>query len=442
MFPLRLAQVVSHQPCPSSPPPPSGPGPYRLLIQRAAKRAFDDNRAAQQRFDGRGSGGGGGGGSGGPLKRPDDPPKKATFVCLLGAVAMGPVAQAARSVLLASGAHRRRQHWPADDTFGLSRTSAGCRAAMCAAAALCPARARGAFLSSSGSLTPSLSTGTLGPPQLISAELGLTDCVAVSAPHHATIAQQLYPVVVTAVPPPASASPAGPSAIPGPSTHTPPPGGGGSASAAAAGASPVVSPRGGSGPSGGGGGGVVLLPPGFQQLDLTWRNRTPAMFDGVGESLLACLPSIPAGSLCFFPSRTLLQGMLQRWTQTGLLSRLTAVLGGRDRFFVDSSSSARESQECVARYRVAAELPRAGARGTSGQPLCCALLLAVMRGRSSEGADFADRTCRAVFIVGAFSLPLLRVLSPRFGYVSLRVLTLMSIEPYLSARLQGCLSSR
>lgn len=125
-----------------------------------------------------------------------------------------------------------------------------------------------------------------------------------------------------------------------------------------------------------------------RRLELTYSYRD-ALLAPVGAGIERLLPAVPGGSIIFFVSGVLMQKAISTWKENGTWARLAAAVGGEARLFVDASRSAGESTEIVRRYKAATE---GSAR---------AALLAVLRGRSSEGADFRDYTCRAVFVIGA-----------------------------------------
>ena len=128
-------------------------------------------------------------------------------------------------------------------------------------------------------------------------------------------------------------------------------------------------------------------------LDASYKNATaepdaPATrryYDALATALLGVASAAPHGVLVFFKSYRLLELALKRWTETGGLARLRA----EKEVHVESRDLSGDSFDAmVAEYRAAA----ASARG--------ALLLAVMRGRAAEGADFKDDAARCVCIVG------------------------------------------
>jgi Fanconi anemia group J protein len=111
------------------------------------------------------------------------------------------------------------------------------------------------------------------------------------------------------------------------------------------------------------------------------KNVGPQIYRGIGEILTTLIPLIPGGVLLFLPSKTVKNGMVSEWRQSGIWKRLA-----------ESKPIFSEGDKgCTfAKY---SESIRAGAGG---------LLLAVCRGSMSEGIDFSDAQARAVF---AFGIP-------------------------------------
>ncbi|XP_062329403.1 Fanconi anemia group J protein isoform X2 [Osmerus eperlanus] len=135
--------------------------------------------------------------------------------------------------------------------------------------------------------------------------------------------------------------------------------------------------------------GTIGSGPQGRKLCATFQHaETYAFQDEVGALLLQVCQAVGRGVLCFLPSYKMLDKLRDRWTNTGLWDKL---------------------QE---RKTVITE-PRGGAKGDFDQLLqtyydaikCCgerdgALLLAVCRGKVSEGLDFTDDNARAVVTIG------------------------------------------
>jgi len=125
-------------------------------------------------------------------------------------------------------------------------------------------------------------------------------------------------------------------------------------------------------------------------LEMTYRNRTDEMYECIGTTLLTLLKHIPGGCLVFWPSQSMMLDARERWEDCGIMHALGALVPVIE---VDGPRlSAEQSKQAMERYRKAA----AASRTTS----CGALLLAVMRGRASEGTDFSNEAARGVIVVG------------------------------------------
>lgn len=122
------------------------------------------------------------------------------------------------------------------------------------------------------------------------------------------------------------------------------------------------------------------------KLDSAYERRQDAGYlDALGNAMLATCRAIPNGVLCFFPSWGLLNAARDQWLVTGLWQQLSAC---KEVITEPTNVSGEVFDEAIKSYRQAA----AKAHG--------AVLLAVMRGRSSEGVDFLDDCARAVVVVG------------------------------------------
>lgn len=120
--------------------------------------------------------------------------------------------------------------------------------------------------------------------------------------------------------------------------------------------------------------------------------QLPQYLTALGKIFRELLPVVPHGKLLFFPSHEQLNDAVSHWRTTGLLERHQLL--GLEKFcgipvVVESSGlSSEAAASLVSQYRQLAAQP-AGA-----------VLLAVMRGRCAEGADFKDDAARAVVVVG------------------------------------------
>ncbi|XP_054269334.1 regulator of telomere elongation helicase 1 homolog [Macrosteles quadrilineatus] len=131
---------------------------------------------------------------------------------------------------------------------------------------------------------------------------------------------------------------------------------------------------------------VLSKGPTGEKLLSTYVNReNPKYLGDLGRILNNFCRIVPGGILMFFPSYPVMQKTISHWQETGLWSQINA----QKNLFVEPQR--RESlAEVMKDYSAALETE--GSRG--------AVFLAVLRGKVSEGMDFADSHCRAVIITG------------------------------------------
>ena len=169
---------------------------------------------------------------------------------------------------------------------------------------------------------------------------------------------------------------------------------------------------------------------GFSGTRLSGTFKTSVEFsyqDDLGESLQKWCLEIPHGVLVFFPSYSLLDRVAQRWKSTGAWRRLEQATGkklfqeprgsgggggggrgkgrggrggrsGGDKN-ADSLDALLSKYYRAVRLSVAAA-PHAHAAAPVGSACRGGVLLAVCRGKVSEGIDFADANARGVVVVG------------------------------------------
>jgi len=152
---------------------------------------------------------------------------------------------------------------------------------------------------------------------------------------------------------------------------------------------------------------VGVLPKGPSGIELTstFRHReTDAYKCELGATLANVARLIPQGVLVFFPSYAALKSAHTRWEQRGadgapsVLERLA-----KHKHVILEPRSAAEIGPAIELFRQhVATSERTGVGG--------AMLLAVCRGRLSEGVDFSDGACRGVVITG---LPLPPAFDPK-----------------------------
>ena len=142
-----------------------------------------------------------------------------------------------------------------------------------------------------------------------------------------------------------------------------------------------------------------------QPFTFTYSQRTNGrMQDELGNTLVQICKAVPAGVLVFFPSYAVLTTYIQRWRQ----SRVYRALEEQKDVYQEPRTT--DQMEAVIRgyYRSinGSEPGQKRRRGSSqhgrGSVSCGGggLLLAVCRGKLSEGVDFSDDYARAVVLVG------------------------------------------
>lgn len=141
-------------------------------------------------------------------------------------------------------------------------------------------------------------------------------------------------------------------------------------------------------------GGVVCRGPSGEKLNGGFAFRSSVDYRvGLGMSLVNITRNTPGGTLVFFPSYAAMNSAVDLWragsgragdtkTVWGLLSELKPV-------FVEPSSSS-DLPTIVQGFQ----------KEVDGNPLRGAILLAVCRGKISEGIDFADQHGRCVMVTG------------------------------------------
>lgn len=131
---------------------------------------------------------------------------------------------------------------------------------------------------------------------------------------------------------------------------------------------------------------IVSYGPNKVELNCAYNNSLKLNFqDEVGFVVRDVCKTVPKGVLCFFPSYDRMDNFCQRWLAKGILKDIENIKG---RVFKEQKKlTANEFEKVLARYNI-----RAKGKG--------ALLLAVFRGKVSEGIDFADDAARAVITIG------------------------------------------
>ncbi len=136
--------------------------------------------------------------------------------------------------------------------------------------------------------------------------------------------------------------------------------------------------------------GIVSAGPCKTGLSSAYRKRGEKTEMGLGRALLQIIDSVPDGVLVFFPSYSVMEKCVETWKRlgpTGSRPSLWEHMCRRKRMVVEQ----RASQSLAA----AMELHRANVDAGDGS-----MMLAVCRGKVSEGIDFSDEYGRAVIVTG------------------------------------------
>lgn len=132
---------------------------------------------------------------------------------------------------------------------------------------------------------------------------------------------------------------------------------------------------------------VISHGPSRVDLNCAFSNSlTLAFQDEVGAVVRDICGAVPNGILCFFPSYDRLENLYNRWKDKKLVKGTR--MGEKKIYFEKKNTTTAKFEEDLRGYHRAAQT-REGA-----------LLLAVYRGKVSEGIDFADAAARAVITIG------------------------------------------
>jgi regulator of telomere elongation helicase 1 len=143
---------------------------------------------------------------------------------------------------------------------------------------------------------------------------------------------------------------------------------------------------------------VVRKGPSGVTLNSSYKNRENVQcVDDLGNLIVNVCRIVPANSgvLVFFPSYAALTAGTERWKQGSVWDRISK----QKQIFIEPRESGSFKMTICA---YTDEVDRAGSNG--------AVLMAVCRGKMSEGIDFADRHGRAVIVTG---IPFPAALDPR-----------------------------
>lgn len=132
--------------------------------------------------------------------------------------------------------------------------------------------------------------------------------------------------------------------------------------------------------------GVIANTPQGQPLLATFQHSSKAPFqDAVGQIILNMCSTVPDGLLVFFPSYAMLEKLMSRWKETGVMDEMRQL-----KAFVQEprTGGAEALKKTMEEYYEGIHSNQGG------------LFFAVCRGKVSEGLDFSDRNARGVIIVG------------------------------------------
>ncbi|KAK8774435.1 hypothetical protein V5799_011035 [Amblyomma americanum] len=135
---------------------------------------------------------------------------------------------------------------------------------------------------------------------------------------------------------------------------------------------------------------------GPNKVNLTANFRTAETFefqDEIGSILWDICKAVPHGVLCFFPSYGMMNKLAQRWQLTGMWYKLESLKHIAMEPQKADGKSFEHTMDGYYNYASGESSNDCDDRGG-------ALLLAVCRGKVSEGLDFADNSARAVVTIG------------------------------------------
>ncbi|KAL1424928.1 hypothetical protein MTO96_019790 [Rhipicephalus appendiculatus] len=136
---------------------------------------------------------------------------------------------------------------------------------------------------------------------------------------------------------------------------------------------------------------------GPNNVNLTANFKTAETFefqDEIGSILWDICKAVPYGVLCFFPSYSMMNKLSQRWQNTGMWDKLERL----KHIAVEPQKADSNTFD----YTMDEYFSHASGQYSDGydDDRGGALLLAVCRGKVSEGLDFADNSARAVVTIG------------------------------------------
>ncbi|XP_072164417.1 Fanconi anemia group J protein homolog [Diadema setosum] len=140
----------------------------------------------------------------------------------------------------------------------------------------------------------------------------------------------------------------------------------------------------------------LAIGPNGHSLNASYRNaETFAFQDDLGRVVTEVCKVTPYGVLCFLPSYSMMNKLMERWKATGAYYQLESMKSvmcearGGDKTVFD--------EQLKEFYDIIKECEE---NGLENQTITGVLMFAVCRGKISEGMDFADNNARAVITVG------------------------------------------
>lgn len=107
------------------------------------------------------------------------------------------------------------------------------------------------------------------------------------------------------------------------------------------------------------------------------------IFLSLGETFRYLLPSIPDGALLFLPSKTILSRLMKNWAKNHIIESIDRIKP----IFAESMNSKNDT-DLYKKFKESIDIGKGG------------FMIAVCRGKLSEGIDFHDSQSRAVFLFG------------------------------------------
>jgi len=123
-------------------------------------------------------------------------------------------------------------------------------------------------------------------------------------------------------------------------------------------------------------------------ISTRFKERNEETLRIYGERITRLVKKIPNGVLIFFPQRALMKQALEVWLKNGFIKKKGKNLFLDEKRIFEEGRSARENARIVNEYKKAAKTNKG------------AILLAVFRGRNSEGSNFPYEEARGIFNVG------------------------------------------